>query len=227
MAVRVISSIKSRLRTRRKYNFLKSIYEKYSTFTMIDANVYINNLLVMQECEDIRGCIVECGTWRGGMIAGVADLFGPGRQYFLFDSFEGLPPAKEIDGPSARAWQSDTTGPMYHDNCTAPIEYAERAMARSRATVYSITKGWFDKTLPGFEPPEPIAILRLDADWFDSTIVCLESLVRHMSKGGIVILDDYFTWDGCSRAVHHFLAKTESTARVTTNRGICVLRPRL
>ena len=48
----------------------------------------------------------------------------PGRDYVLFDSFEGLPPAAEIDGENAIAWQADTTSPEYFDNCTAGEEVA-------------------------------------------------------------------------------------------------------
>lgn len=227
MNINIISRLRRKVTNREQRKLFEMIYDKYRDFTMINIHDYVNNLYVASSCKDVAGCIVECGTWRGGMIGGIADVFGPGRQYFLFDSFEGLPPAKEIDGPAAVAWQSNPDGPLYHDNCSAPIEYAEKAMGMSRAIEYRITKGWFDQTLAGFEPPEPIAILRLDADWFDSTVVCLESLFKYMAKGGIVILDDYFTWDGCSIAVHHFLAKIQSPARIATNRGICTIIPKL
>jgi hypothetical protein len=226
MTTDVIARVKLKLAARQKWRALANSYHKYKEFTMIRMNDYINNLLVVEGCECVPGCVVECGTWRGGMIAGIADLLGAGRPYFLFDSFEGLPPAREIDGPAALAWQSDRDGAWYYDNCTAPIEYAQKAMAMSRATDYRIIKGWFEQTLPVFEPPEPIAVLRLDADWFDSTLVCLESLFRHMAPGGMIILDDYLTWDGCSKAVHQFLAKSSSSARISTDRGVCVLKPR-
>ena len=48
------------------------------------------------------------------MIAGMAAVLGPGRQYFLFDSFEGLPPAREdVDGAAAVAYQTNTESPNY------------------------------------------------------------------------------------------------------------------
>jgi hypothetical protein len=40
------------------------------------------------------------------MITGIADLLGDGREYYLFDSFEGLPPVKAIAG---RLRPPDTT----------------------------------------------------------------------------------------------------------------------
>ena len=106
------------------------------------------------------------------MIAGIAEILGADREYFLFDSFEGLPPATAMDGERAKAWQKDTQSPTYYDNCRAPIEFAERAMKLSSARKYKIVKGWFDDTLPKFVPPCPIAILRLDGDWYEFDPSC-------------------------------------------------------
>ena len=91
---------------------------------------------------------------------------------------------------------------------------------------YKLVKGWFENTLPEFDPPAPIAVLRLDGDWYDSTMVALESLFKHLSPDGIVILDDYYAWDGCSRAVHDFLSRHQLAARVTQRYDICVIEPR-
>src|ERR1700691_2837846 len=71
--------------------------EKYREFTMIPQIAYISNLLLCCDKAPKEGCIVEAGLWRGGMSAAMADTL-PGRLHYLFDSFEGLPPAKEIDG---------------------------------------------------------------------------------------------------------------------------------
>jgi O-methyltransferase len=79
----------------------RRVYRKYKELTMIGQNSYIGNLRLAARAREIPGSIVECGTWRGGMIAGIADVLGGGRRYYLFDSFQGLPPAKEVDGPAA------------------------------------------------------------------------------------------------------------------------------
>jgi O-methyltransferase len=209
----------------RRHVWFRSLHRKYQDFTMIPADTYVNNLDVAYRLRDVPGCVVECGTWRGGMIAGIAEALGPDRQYYLFDSYEGLPPAQGIDGQAAQAWQADARAPHYFDNCTADETTARQAMAMSGAMDVTITKGWFNETLPGFRPPSPIAVLRLDADWFDSTLACLEALYPHMSPDGIIILDDYYTWDGCSRAVHHFLAQHSYAARITQTKGLGTIRP--
>jgi O-methyltransferase len=182
------------------------IHAKYRDSTVLNRSTYVINLLLAQRYAlNVSGCVVECGVWRGGMTAGLADVLGPDREYFLFDSFEGLPPVQDIDGQAAKNWQADTANPGYHDNCTASEEEARRAMSLSAAAHFTLIKGWFEKTLPDFKPPSPIALLRLDADWYESTRLCLDRLYHYVTDGGLVIIDDYGYWDGCARAVHEFL----------------------
>src|ERR1700736_4242629 len=73
------------------------LYEKYREFTMQPMHRFLNNLQLVDRYRP-AGCVVECGVWRGGAIAAIAELLGPQRTYLLFDSFEGLPPAGELDG---------------------------------------------------------------------------------------------------------------------------------
>jgi O-methyltransferase len=204
----------------------RRIFAKYRDFTMIPESIYAKNLRIAERLRSVEGCIVECGVWRGGMMAGIAELLGPNRDYFLFDSFEGLPPAQAIDGPHAIAWQADTEGPIYYDNCTAPIESAQTAMRMSGVDRVTIMKGWFQDTLPSFTPPGPIALLRLDGDWYESTLACLNSLFRYVSQDGFIIVDDYYAWDGCSRALHEFLAREPSNRRIQQfDNEVCVVTP--
>ena len=191
---------------------------------MIESDTYAGNLSLASKVTGVSGCVVECGVWRGGMSAGLATILGADRNYFLFDSFEGLPPAKEIDGDAALNWQLNKESPNYFDNCTAGEEYARRAMTLSGARSFQLVRGWFDKTLPTFQLPEPIALLRLDGDWYDSTMVCLNSLFERVAPGGLIILDDYHTWDGCSRALHDFLSQHSAVERIQSLDNICYLQ---
>lgn len=193
---------------------LRKIYAQCRDFTVIPEGLFVANLRLIESISHLSGCVVECGVWRGGMSSGMAFLLGPDRTYYLFDSFEGLPAARPIDGEAPNRWQQDRESPEYYDNCTAPQEFAITAMTNARATSFRIVKGWFDQTLPETIIPEPIAVLRLDADWYDSTTCCLENLFHKVRAGGIVVIDDYYTWDGCSRAVHDFLSRHSRTERI-------------
>jgi hypothetical protein len=204
----------------------RRIFEKYRDFTMIPEVSYIRNLRVAEHLRTLDGCVIECGVWRGGMIAGIAELLGPDRSYYLFDSFEGLPPVQNIDGPHAAAWQAEVDSPTYYNNCSAPIKSAQKAMQMSGAKDFYIIKGWFKETLPNFTPPGPIALLRLDGDWYDSTLVSLKYLYPLVAEDGLIVVDDYYAWDGCARALHEFLAGASSNRRIQQfDNEICVLTP--
>lgn len=190
------------------------IFRKYHTYTMIPKDTYMDNLNLIEQYKNIPGCVVECGVWRGGMSAGIADVLGANRSYYLFDSFEGLPEAKPIDGESAIAWQKNIHSPDYFENCKAEMSWAEEALQLSAAKNYFLMKGWFNETLPTFNVKEEIAILRLDGDWYESTMDCLVNLFPKVASGGLIVLDDYYLWDGCTKAVHDYLSKNSIPARI-------------
>jgi len=194
---------------------LLPLYQKYRDFTMIRRLPYVENLVLMSLALDNNALdglsVIECGTWKGGMSAGMIEVGGSDRTYYFFDSFEGLPPAQEIDGESAIEWQSKKHSPEYFDNCTAAIDDFWRAVDRSgcdRGKIHPV-KGFFQESLPSFESPQ-IAILRLDGDWYESTMVCLEKFWDFVVPGGIILIDDYGTWDGCTRAIHDFLSSRKA-----------------
>jgi len=201
-----------------------SIYNRFRSYTMLTRQAYEANLEIAATCERTAGSVVECGVWRGGMIAGIGKVLGPERNYYLCDSFEGLPAAQPIDGAAALAWQADLKGKTYFDNCRAEQRFAEEAMALAGVEKYEVVRGWFDESLPAFQPDRPIALLRVDADWYESTMSCLQALSRYLAPDGLVIVDDYSTWDGCARAVHRFLADSCSAARIDSHRGVALIR---
>jgi O-methyltransferase len=216
----MLARIAQRFRIRKEETWLRETFRKYRDFTMIPEEIFIDNLRLASTIKNISGEIVECGTWRGGMIAGIADVLGAGRHYHLFDSFEGLPPAREIDGAAALAWQRNTSGPVYHNNCRASEDEARHAMSMSAARNYTLVKGWFDETLPRANVG-PIALLRMDADWYDSTKAILENIAPSVVPGGLIVIDDYYTWDGCTRAVNESATQRNWMIRQYSRTGVC------
>ena len=190
------------------------LYEKYKDCSMVPPDTYVRNLVLAELVSPVEGAVVECGVWRGGMIAGIAEILGHDRDYYLVDSFEGLPPAQEIDGASAIAWQQNTQSPLYFDNCAAAIEVAQATMQRAGVPRVHFVRGWFSESLKEFEVKGAIAVLRLDGDWYDSTMDCLNYLYPQVASGGLVLVDDYYVWDGCSRAVHDYFSKHQLATRI-------------
>jgi macrocin-O-methyltransferase TylF-like protien len=178
------------------------------------ANVY--DLATEAEERKIPGAFVECGVWKGGCIglmAAVAHDRGSARKIILFDSFEGLPEPGELDGEEAREYAGGRMDGRLSkiDQCVGPME-SVRELFFQRLHIdeakVEFRKGWFQDTVPGSGPSVgPIAILRLDGDWYDSTKVCLDGLYDNVVPGGFVVIDDYGFWEGCRKAVDEFLEK--------------------
>jgi O-methyltransferase len=167
------------------------------------------------ETQGVPGAFVECGTWRGGA-SFLMGLRAPQRRLWMFDSFEGLPPPAPIDGPAAQRWAHDVDGPDYYDNCRATVEEVKaHALRLGLQDRVEIVKGWFEDTLPtAKERIGPVALLRLDADWYESVRTCLHTLFDLVVPGGFVVIDDYYDWDGCAIAVHEFLAERRLPYRI-------------
>lgn len=174
-------------------------------------------------CEQIRlpGSFVECGTWKGGAVGlmALANLtHGKARrQLHLFDSFAGIPePDEAIDGAKA-VWEARQAGGGAQGQLVPLKGFYEVAgtLEANRHLLETIIgydpdclhyhQGWFQETLPrDVRQIGPIAILRLDGDWYASTKVCLDHLYDLVVSGGFVIIDDYGCYEGCQRAVDEF-----------------------
>ena len=152
------------------------------------------------EAAGIQGIVVECGVFRGGSAALLAAATAPSRHVYLFDSFQGLPAPGEKDGQQARSlyrngWCRGTTQDV-RDVC--------RRVGIPDGRVH-LVEGWFQDTLPAFAGA-PVALLHIDADWYDSVRLCLETFYDRVSPGGAIAFDDYGRWEGCTSAVDEFLS---------------------
>jgi O-methyltransferase len=148
------------------------------------------------------GDIVECGVYNGGSAAIMASLCEKSpvsRNVWLFDSFEGLPKPTDEDGDEA---------PAYEGWCHGDLSKVKEVLRKLRIpeSQVRIVKGWFQDTFPKVEIPK-IAILHIDADWYESVKLCLEKFYDSVQPGGYIVLDDYGDWQGCRIATDEFLKK--------------------
>jgi O-methyltransferase len=195
------------------------IFRRHAAYTMVHRDAYVANLKLIDDWSRRaslgKGCIVECGTWLGGMSFGMIDICPQVEEFHCFDSFAGLPEVSPLDGELPRQLQQQ--GKFVATNNHAGIEDFRRGLARFKPVVQAkvhVHKGWFEDTLPGFAPERPIDILRLDCDWYESVTLALETLFDRVATHGLIIIDDYMTWDGCTRAVHDFLSRRRATERI-------------
>ena len=180
---------------------------------LIEAVRYVVN-------SAIPGSVVECGVWKGGSMMAAAltlqELNQTDRHLYLFDTFEGMPRPLAVDtsfrGEHATdIFEAMKTGDDSSEYCRARLEEVRVAVASTGYPLSRIhlVKGKVEATLTA-AAPESIALLRLDTDWYESTRHELEHLFPRLSRGGVLIVDDYGHWAGCKKAVDEYFEKNHA-----------------
>lgn len=168
------------------------------------------------ERAGISGAIVECGVWRGGSSMAIAlalvEAGSRDRDLYLFDTFGGMTEPEAVDRTSDDRSAVEKMRARGHkhmaDWCYASIEDVRSNMESTQypASRIHYVRGSVEETLPR-STIKQIALLRLDTDWYASTAAEMEYLFPLVAPGGVIILDDYGTWQGSRRAVDEYLAK--------------------
>ncbi len=159
----------------------------------------------------VPGDFLEAGVWRGGaailMRATQVAAGQDHRRVWLADSFQGLP---EPD----HAHIADRGSPFHRVSALA----VGQDEVRRRFELYGLLDdgvrfipGWFSEVLPQADV-ESIALLRVDADMYGSTMDALVHLYDRVSLGGYVIIDDYGAVPECRVAVDEFRASRQITS---------------
>jgi len=181
------------------------------------------NLILKIEKRNLKGNFVECGVWKGGCAVTMGYLiqkYGMKRELHLFDSFEGMPEPTGNDGIKAIVFSEGKDkgklksikkiiGPL---KVVKKLFFDEIKLEKKKIYFY---KGWFQKTLPKVKKKvDPIALLRIDSDWYESVKICLDELYNQVVKGGYIVLDDYHYWPGCKKAVDEFLKERKIKSKI-------------
>ena len=194
------------------------LYEKAAPFTMTSVErMYALHTAVRHVVDrDIPGDFVECGVWRGGsamMIAmTLAQMGATSRRLYLFDTFAGMTRPEDVDrrgkdgSETVSRWEQFRRED-HNEWAYAPLDEVKSNMATTGLNPESIryVEGAVEDTLPA-EAPDAIALLRLDTDWYRSTRHELTHLYPRLAPGGVLIIDDYGSFEGAKKAVDEYFA---------------------
>jgi hypothetical protein len=168
----------------------------------------------------ITGDYVECGVWRGGasMMAALTFLEAgdTARTLWLYDTYAGMPRPTDhdarikVDGSghgriTMDKWLAEQRD-GFNNWCYASLD---DVTANMRSTGYPterlrFIRGMVEHTIPA-TIPERIALLRLDTDFYESTLHEMRHLYPRLAPGGVLIIDDYGVWRGSKLAVDEYL----------------------
>ncbi|MCH7951987.1 class I SAM-dependent methyltransferase [Patescibacteria group bacterium] len=172
--------------------------------TMIDIPRLKSLYRITKEVDSLKlsGDIIECGVFCGGSAAVMAYATidsSVERDIWLFDSFEGLPKPTKEDGQEALRQLRE--GWNKGDIIKVKQIFEKKKIPKKRI---HIVKGWFQETFSSIDIPR-IAILHIDADWYESVKLCLNKFYDSVEPGGYIVIDDYCYWEGARIATDEFI----------------------
>ncbi len=195
----------------------KYIYSKVKDFTMTSAERIFGLVEAVKYISKnkIEGDLVECGVWKGGSMMAAAMTLQlmneDGRRLFMYDTFEGMNAPTEDDatvsGEAAvkllkKENREKDAGGVWAYSSLPDVKQAMKQTGYNEDLIHYV-KGKVEDTLPQILPG-PIALLRLDTDWYESTKHELTHLFPLLVKGGVLIIDDYGYWKGARKAVDEY-----------------------
>jgi len=155
--------------------------------------------------SNIPGCIIECGVFKGASLIRFAtflQLLKSNKKIIAFDTFG-----------------KHTTTKISSDHKRRKILLSHVKEAISEKQLMNILKrkglekniqlikGDITETVPNYlklNPKLKISLLNLDVDFYEPSMSILKNFYPKLSKGGILMLDDYGVWDGETMAVDEY-----------------------
>ena len=189
------------------------IVEEVAPYTMTSGQRITQTIRAVRDLDanNITGDIVECGVWKGGQIisAWLANN-KTNRNFWLYDTFEGM------TQPTVHDHKINELGAVTHARFSRKAKHGFDQWSRAEIGEVSTNvfkyipphqcnfiKGPVEQTLlDNNNLPKNIALLRLDTDWYESTLQELLTLWPLLNVGGYMVLDDYNSWRGSQKAFH-------------------------
>lgn len=162
-------------------------------FHALDRKFVLSQL--MNVVANVPGDTVECGVFEGASSYLICRrIQGLGKRHHVFDSFEGVSEPGDMDGAH---WQKGVL------SCSV-----ESVGHRLREFPFvQLYKGWIPARF-GEVADNKFCFVHIDVDLYQPTSDALEFFYSRMSKGGVMLFDDYgfTTCPGARRAIDEFLS---------------------
>lgn len=173
----------------------------------------------------IPGHFAECGCWKGlsaYITCHYISEFGGGREFHVFDSFEGGLSDKTAKDENLRYEldQDQTREEKLHFSSTEEnLHHALRGYDN-----YRLYKGWIPERFNEVRDQE-YAFVNIDVDLYEPTRDSIEFFFPRMSSGGVVVCDDYnmSQFAGAKKAIDEFVAKNNVSYFYEVPMGACII----
>ncbi len=185
----------------------ENIYHLKTNISRISQILYHYELYKL--ILNVPGSVIECGVFKGNSLIRfltyrslLENNFS--RELYGFDVFGKFPAAtKKGDKDFVKGWNNRA-------NQGIDIKELELALKNKKFENFELIKGDVIKTIPQFLKKKnnlKIALLHLDMDIYEPTKYALNKFHKYISRGGIIIIDDYSKVTGATEAVDEFIKK--------------------
>lgn len=221
------NNLNNNIKNLSKLSFLKeNMINNMNTPNQLQTTIkYLNKTLK----KKIPGDIVELGCYDGGTTIFFRMLLNIykntdincDKKIHVYDSFEGLPEISHFD-------KSKTERQFNKGDCKTNITNLKNNFISRNLKLPIINKGWF-KNIPDKKYPKKISFAHFDGDLYSSIMDSFNKVYHKMSKGGIIMVDD-FKWDvlpGVAKACEDFLKDKKENFKDMINinsKGILIIK---
>ena len=192
-------------------NFEKAFeYENnfYLSCDITRISKILSHYEIYKMIKEIPGEIVECGVFKGASLLRFAmfrEIFGNpfSKKIIGFDIFGKFPETNFQDDKKARNKFIDSAG----EDSISKDQLFQILNQKNLNRHLNLIEGDITKTVPDYVKTNPelkISLLNLDTDIYEPAVSILENLYPRITKGGILMLDDYGTHPGETKAVDEY-----------------------
>lgn len=194
-------------------------FEYENNFYLSCSPTRISKILAQYELykmvKDVPGAIVECGVFKGASLLRFAmfrDLFSNpfSKRIIGFDTFGEFPETEFEQDKTLRKKFIDNAGASSISKEQLLLILKHKEITRN----IELVEGDISQTVPNYlenHPELKISLLNLDTDIYEPAVVILQQLFPRITRGGVLILDDYGVFPGETKAVDDYFKdqKTE------------------
>ena len=164
-----------------------------------DLIYYLSKYELYLKTLDVKGSIVECGSYKGSgllLFAKLTSIFEPyniHKKVLSFDTYSGFPSINKKDNLKYK----NTKKKHFKNTSLALIKDSIKLFDLNRYNSHinkvELIQGNAIKTIPKYLKENKhtlISLLYLDFDLYEPTKVALENFLPRISKGGLVVFDE-------------------------------------
>lgn len=180
---------------------------------------FLNHLEIYRKILELPGDVLEFGVYKGCSLVRLLSFRNlleneNSRKIFGFDAFGKFPNSLELESDRQFVQKFENAGGYGISKAELELHLNNKGFKN-----YELIEGDILRTIPEFilsNEHRKISLLHIDVDVYEPTKAILECFWDRIVKGGILMLDDYGTVDGETKAVDEFFK----------NRDIVFQKPR-